>query len=243
MLPEISFALALGAGLLSLLSPCVLALVPAYVTYLSGSSASNATGPDTRRQMIFSALLFIFGFSAVFVAFGASASALGQLLLTHQVWIQRVAGVLVILFGLHVMGVFSIGILDRDVRFRPQAKGGRPLHSAFIGAAFAAGWAPCVGPILGGILMLAAMTDTVWQGVTLLAFYSLGMGIPFLLIATFLGQSRRVIQSLQRHQRVISLISGALLIGIGVMLFTNLFVRLAQFGDYYLRVYERLNLM
>src|SRR5690606_10676232 len=183
------------------------------------------------------AVLFVLGFSLVFVVLGASASALGHLLLRHQSLVQKVAGLLVILFGLQTVGLLRLPFLERDYRYQASGKGAasrRPDWQAFVeGMAFAGGWDTCVGPILGSILMLAATTETLLQGVLLLILYSAGMGLPFLGFAFFLGRMERVLAFFRRHYRAVQLSNGTLLLVLGVMLYTNAFTRLAQFGGFF----------
>ncbi|MGI6037718.1 MAG: cytochrome c biogenesis CcdA family protein [Limnochordia bacterium] len=224
-MPEVSLYLAVAAGFLSLLSPCVLALVPAYVTYLTGVSVQGEGPP--RRRVIINSLLFIAGFSLIFILLGASASILGGLLIRHQFALRRGAGILVIILGIHTMGLFKLPFLQRERRLLPSLPGGGGLNSLLIGMAFAAGWSPCVGPILATILLYASTASTLGQGVLLLAAYSFGLALPFFLIALFIGQMQRGIRKLLAYERFISMGSGLLLVIIGLMLYTNYFQRLA----------------
>ena len=216
---------AFTAGLLSFLSPCVLPLVPSYVGFLTGM-----TQPETgvhRRAALAHALLFIVGFSLVFILLGASATALGRALGYYQVWLQRVGGVLVILFGLFGLGVFSPRFLTGEHRLHFDQKPVGYLGSVLVGMAFAAGWTPCIGPVLGGILGLAATSADVTRGMLLLAVYSAGLALPFLLAAvaldSFLGWFQRFRPLLPWVMRI----SGVLLVLMGVLLVTGEFTRLA----------------
>lgn len=236
---QVSIWLAFGAGVLSILSPCCLALVPAYITYLTGTSAveneQRSTWWDAR--VMWNALCFVAGFSILFVLYGASASLLGHFLLENQTLIRKLAGLLVFLFGLHTTGLVEIPGLERERRLTLKVgdhRGG--VRSSLVGMAFAAGWTPCVGPILGSIVLMASSTSTVYAGMWLLLAYSLGMGIPFLLMALFIGRFRVWMPAIRRHSRTISLVTGILLMGIGVMLYTNAFVRLAGMFNYYNRL-------
>lgn len=222
------------AGLLSFLSPCVLALVPAYVGYLGGRTVT-VTGPEqTHRWRTFThGLAFVLGFSFVFIVGGAALGALGSLLGDYDVrlWVARFGGVIVILFGLHTMGVIHIPFLDYDTRrqITPSSRWGY-LSSALMGVFFSAGWAPCVGPVLGTVLNLALYAGQAAQGVVLLSAYSFGMAIPFLLAALGVG---RVAELMRRHGKLIHYVSigtGVLLVIVGVMLLTGTLERLAQFA-------------
>lgn len=219
----VSLVTAVAAGLLSFISPCVLPMVPVYIGYLSGSAAEASGRAATVRQ----ALLFVLGFTAVFVALGASAGLLGAGLNEYLPLLRQAGGVLLIVFGLHTMGLITIPLLYRDSRldYRPASVGG--LSAFLVGTVFALGWTPCVGPILAAILLMASETATVGQGALLLAVYSLGLGIPFLATALALGSANRFLKRLNRYHRVIELVSGLFLVVMGILLFTNTMQRLA----------------
>ncbi|HKB54651.1 MAG TPA: cytochrome c biogenesis protein CcdA, partial [Ramlibacter sp.] len=175
---------AFGAGIVSFLSPCVLPLVPGYISYIAGDSLSNPRSrgePASRLATFGLSLCFVAGFSTVFIALGAGATALGQLLLRYQYETGLVGGAIVIVFGLFMLGVLKLPWLQHDLRFHGDVKGARPLAAYLIGLAFAFGWSPCIGPVLGVILTVSAATATVSTGVALLGAYSIGLGIPFLL--------------------------------------------------------------
>jgi cytochrome c-type biogenesis protein len=218
-------SVAFAAGLLSFLSPCVLPLVPSYIGFLTGM-ALPAVGRQ-RRGALMHALLFVLGFSLVFIALGATATALGRSLNYHQIWVQRIGGALVILFGLFCLGVVTPGSLAREHRFHLSQKPIGYLGSALVGMAFAAGWTPCIGPVLGGILGLAATSADVTEGMILLAAYSAGLGVPFLIAAAatdwFIGWFQRFRRFLPWVMRA----SGLLLVGVGILLVTGEFTRLA----------------
>jgi len=218
MTPTLS--LAFTAGILSFLSPCVLPLVPSYLAYVGGSGVSS------RRILVRNALLFVSGFSLVFIALGASASALGALLRTNRDVLTIVGGVLVILFGLVLLGVIRLPVLMRDTRVQAKHDASTPWGAVLLGMAFAAGWTPCIGPVLGGILTLAGASGTLASGVLMLAVYSLGLAIPFLVAAlaleSFLRVSRRVRHWLPWVERA----SGALLLIAGVLMVTGTYTRL-----------------
>lgn len=229
---SVTIGLAALAGLASFLSPCVMALVPAYVGYLSGRSVTPEGVAVENRWVTFThGVAFVLGFSLVFVTLGAAASAIGALLFDLRVWLSRIGGVIVILFGLHTMGVLHIPFLDYDTRRneRPDPSLGY-LSSALMGVFFSAGWAPCVGPVLGAVLTLALNSGEVGQGVILLSAYSAGMAVPFLLAALGVG---RVSELMRRHARFIRYFAvgtGAILVVVGVMLLTGTLEQLARFG-------------
>ncbi|MBK8441119.1 MAG: cytochrome c biogenesis protein CcdA [Rhodobacter sp.] len=216
--------LALAGGLLSFLSPCVLPVVPPYLAYMSGISMSEMTGPtEARRRVILPAVFFVLGLSTIFLLLGFAASALGIFFLTNQEVFNRVAGAIVIVFGLHFLGVFRIPFLMREARLDAGDQGGSALGAFVLGLAFAAGWTPCNGPILSGILTMAAREADVSRGLYLMAVYSIGLGLPFLLSAIFIGRAVGLMKRLRPHMRKIEMAMGALLIVVGVLLFTSSF--------------------
>jgi len=221
----LGFLVAFMAGLLSFLSPCVLPLVPSYVGFITGMTLPEVTG--RRRAALTHALLFVAGFSLVFVLLGASATALGRALNYYQVWLQRVGGVLIILFGLLCLGVFKVGLLTQERRLHLEHKPVGYLGSLLVGMAFAAGWTPCIGPVLGGILGLAATSNDVTRGMQLLAAYSAGLALPFLIAAVAVDSFLDWFQRFRRFLPWVMRISGVMLIVVGVLLVTGEFTRLA----------------
>lgn len=223
--PSLGIAVAFLAGLLSFLSPCVLPLVPSYIGFLTGLTLDEMSG---RRRLAFThALLFVVGFSLVFLLLGASATALGRALKFHEVWLQRVGGVLIIFFGLVCLGVFKFGFMLQDKRLHLQNKPVGYLGSVFVGMAFAAGWTPCIGPILGGIYTMASATETVGKGMLLLGAYSAGLAVPFLLAAWAVEGFLAWFQKFRRYLPWVMRVSGALLVFVGVLLVSGQFTRLA----------------
>lgn len=213
------------AGVLSFLSPCVLPLVPSYVGFLTGMTLPEVTG--RRRIALVHALLFVAGFSLIFVLLGASATALGGALKHYQVWIARAGGVLVILFGLLCLGVVKVGFLEQERRLQLQHKPVGYLGSVLVGMAFGAGWTPCIGPVLGAILSLAATSDSVPRGMLLLGVYSAGLAVPFLLAAVAVESFLEWFQRFRRFLPWVMRLSGVLLIFVGILMATGQFTRLA----------------
>jgi len=229
---SVTIGLAWLAGVASFLSPCVFALVPAYVGYLGGR-ASRPEGAAVRgRWGVFShGLAFVAGFSLIFVGLGAAASAVGRLLFSVHEWIARIGGLVVIVFGLHTLGVITLPFLDYDTRRRlsPDPSLGY-LSSALMGVFFSAGWTPCIGPVLGAVLTLALDSASLGKGVVLLSAYSLGLAIPFLLAALAIGRVSAWLRRYSRSLRYVSWASGVLLVVIGAMLFFGVFQQLARLG-------------
>lgn len=226
----VGFLAAFGAGLLSLLSPCVFPLLPTYAAWIAGTSLGDAE--RRRRTMFRNGLLFVFGFSLVFMALGASASLIGDWVHESRIWIARIGGVVLLVFGLHMLGVFRIGWLDRTAQAQmPQRmRAGSGVGSLVVGIAFGASWTPCIGPILASILTIAASSAKPGEGVTLLGVYSLGLAVPFLLSTLFIERFMQHRQRLHRWLPVIERISAVLVIGIGVLMLTGMFDRLASFA-------------
>lgn len=213
------------AGLLSFLSPCVLPLVPSYIGFLTGMTLPEMTG--RRRIALLHAVLFVAGFSLIFILLGASATALGGALKYYQAWIARVGGVLVILFGLLCLGVVKAGFLEQERRLQLQHKPVGYLGSVLVGMAFGAGWTPCIGPVLGAILSLAATSDSVPRGMLLLGVYSAGLAVPFLLAAVAVESFLEWFQRFRRYLPWVMRVSGVLLIFVGTLMATGQFTRLA----------------
>jgi len=220
-----SFALAFVAGLLSFLSPCVLPLIPSYVGFLTGLSLEEVEA--RRGTALAHALWFVAGFSLIFIALGATASALGVLLLRSQVWIGRIGGVVVVLFGLYLLGILRPAFLMRERRLELAHKPLGYLGSAFVGITFGAAWTPCIGPILGAILTLAAAQASVAHGTALLGVYALGLAIPFVITALALDRFLGWFQRFRPYIVWVDRIAGALLVLLGILLVTDRFTLLA----------------
>lgn len=222
LLPAMTIAMA--AGLLSFLSPCVLPIVPPYLAYMGGISMTEMSGDMSgRRRVMLSALFFVLGLSTVFLLLGFTASIFGSFFLRNQDGFVIVAGLIVMFFGLHFLGIFRIGIMDREMRLDAGDRGGSALGAYVLGLAFAFGWTPCIGPQLGAILTLAASETSLTRGTTLLGFYAFGLGIPFLLVAAFFPRLTGVMNWMKRHMGVIERIMGLLLWTVGLMMITGQF--------------------
>ena len=249
---NVSLLAAFGAGLLSFISPCVLPLIPGYLSYISGLSLDEMRGvpaagggtavavarpAGVRRQVVLSSLAFIVGFSLVFVSLGAAASAIGQFLAERQALFNRIAGAVIVIFGLHTMGVLRIEWLYQEKRVHTSRKPAGFIGAGLVGVAFAFGWTPCIGPILAGILALAGSQETVAKGVRLLAVYSLGLGVPFLATALMIDRFFSAMGRIRRYYHTIEIVSGALLVVIGLLIFTNKFTVIAKWLTPYLPVY------
>jgi cytochrome c-type biogenesis protein len=227
---DISYMTAAGAGALSFLSPCVLPLVPPYLCYMAGVSVEDfraekattvAAAPSARRSLAFAAICFVLGFTTVFVALGAGASSIGAFLRAWQQEIAIVAGVVIILMGLNFLGILRLSFLSREARFQARNAPASPLGAYVMGLAFAFGWTPCIGPVLGPILTLAGGSSTVGEGALLLATYSLGLGIPFLIAALFSGAFMRFLSRFRVHLGKVEKAMGALLVAAGVLFLTG----------------------
>ncbi|MEN1761887.1 cytochrome c biogenesis CcdA family protein [Anoxynatronum sibiricum] len=217
-MPDVSWMVALAAGGISFLSPCILPLVPGYIGYISsGIDEVEGSEPNT-RLMVIRSLFFVLGFSLIFIALGATASAMGQFLYQYVHHLNRIAGAFIVFFGLYLLGVIPLDQLGKTFRL-PLPKSGGSLSAFLMGLAFAAGWTPCIGSVLAGILLYAGMSETMMQGVMLLGFYSLGLGIPFVLTAVFLKYFYGFISRFDRVLAGISKAGGFLLILLGLGIF------------------------
>lgn len=214
---------AFAAGLVSFLSPCVLPLVPGYLSYVAGSSAEvSPNGTNALRwPAVGLSTCFVLGFSTVFVILGASATALGQLLLSYRRELEIVGGAIVVVFGLFMLGWARFPWLQREIRMHPAIAGGRPVSAYVLGLAFAFGWTPCIGPVLGAVLTVSAASATVAGGVSLLAIYSLGLGVPFVLAALFTDGLAARLKAIGRLGRVLQSLAGGLLVLMGIAMITG----------------------
>jgi len=230
---NISFVIAFSAGFLSFVSPCVLPLIPSYVSYITGISFEDLVeGGDEKnftKVTLYNSLAFILGFTLVFVALGASSSFIGSALRDYQELIMRLGGLLVIFFGLFIVGVIRFDFINREKKFHLQEKPAGYLGSVFVGIVFAAGWTPCIGPMLGSILSLATSEGSVLFGIQLLFVYSVGLGLPFLITSLALNTFLHHLPKVTRHMKIITTISGLILIGVGLLLVTDRFTDLTNF--------------
>ena len=224
---SIGLALAFGAGLLSFISPCVLPLIPSYLTFVTGVGFDDLG--TARRAALVHALLFVLGFTIIFVTLGASATVLGRLLLHYRIWITRLGGALVVLFGLYLTGAVRIAAFDRERRVHLVNKPVGYLGSVFVGIAFGAGWTPCLGPILGAILTYSAASADLSRGIPLLLAYSIGLAIPFLLAAVAVERFLETVTRLRPYLARVSQVSGALLIVVGVLMMLDMFTILGTY--------------
>lgn len=237
----IAALIALVAGLLSFLSPCVLPIVPPYLAYMSGVSISEMTARRSARgRSMLIAAFFVLGLSTVFLFLGFAASAFGRFLLQNQDWFNLAAGLIVMVFGAHFLGVLRIPFLDREARMDAGDRGGSAIGAYILGLAFAFGWTPCIGPQLGMILSLAAQAESMSRGTALLAVYALGLGIPFLLVAAFFPSMTGVMSFFKRHMNRIERIMGLLLWTIGLLMLTGGF---SQFSYWLLETFPSLALL
>ena len=224
---SLGVVVAFTAGLLSFLSPCVLPLIPSYLTFLTGLSLDDV--PRARRAALVHSLLFVAGFTLIFLALGATATLLGRLLLVNRHWISRAGGVLVIVFGLYLLGAFNIGAFARERRVHLADKPVGYLGSVLVGIAFGAGWTPCIGPILGGILTYTASVADLERGLALLAAYSVGLAVPFVAAALAVPQFLRAFAAMRSRMVWINRASGVLLVAVGVLMMTDFFTYLAGY--------------
>ena len=228
---SLGIAIAFTAGLLSFLSPCVLPLIPSYVTFITGQSLADVQ--KSRRAALVHSLLFVLGFTLIFLALGATATALGQLLNYQRMWISRIGGVLIIVFGLYMLGVFNIALFSRERRVHIADKPVGYLGTLLVGIAFGAGWTPCIGPILGSILTYAASSADMSRGLWLLLAYSLGLAVPFLLAAVAVERFLDFFSRMKRQMNWITRTSGVLMIAVGILMVTNYFTIMAAFLQQY----------
>jgi cytochrome c-type biogenesis protein len=218
------------AGLTSFLSPCVLPLVPGYLSLISGVGLEELKAPQAQlmRRVMVNSIVFILGFSVVFIALGLAATGVGQVLGIYKNTIARIAGVVIILFGLHLTGIFKIKALYTDARLHHVKGSSTPIGAFVIGFAFAFGWTPCLGPILSGVLAVAAEESTLLKGALLLAIYSLGLAIPFLLTALLMERFLKFYSRFRSHMHALEVASGGLLIALGVLLVSGRFTMISN---------------
>lgn len=230
---NISIFLAFSAGLLSFLSPCVLPLIPAYVSYLTGSSIEDLNNGRAKLITLYKSFGFVLGFSIIFIFMGASITSLGKLLTTHQMIFRKIGGALIIIFGLHTTGIFKINLFYHEKRFLSFDKIQGRFSPVIMGMAFAAGWTPCIGPILSSILIYASSMETINKGILLLIMYSLGLAVPFILTALAIGNFSRQFKKFSKYLPLVSILSGILMIIMGIIVFTNKMSALSRYFNFF----------
>ena len=222
--------IALLAGVLSFLSPCVLPIVPPYLAYMGGISMGEMRSDQSaRRRVMLPALFFVLGLSTIFLLLGFTVSAFGSFFLQNQLLFSRLSGAMIVVFGLHFLGVFRIPVLDREARMEAKSDGGTAFGAYVLGLAFAFGWTPCIGPQLSAILSLAAQEASLPRGTLLLGIYALGLGLPFLLAALFIERAMGVMTGMKRHMKTIERSMGLLLLLVGIAIFTGSFTDFSFF--------------
>ena len=224
--------IALGAGFISFLSPCVLPLIPGYISYISGQNLELIV--EKKQKILAKTIIFSLGFSLVFISFGATASYFGSFLINYSDTLRIIAGIIIIIFSLQIMGVLKLNILNKEKRFYTKNYSNNLFFPFLVGTAFAFGWTPCIGPVLGSILTLAAVETSIAQGVILLSFYSLGLAIPFILSGYAITKFLSVSKNLKSKMRLISLIGGSILLITGILILTNV---LQIVGFYLLEIF------
>ena len=230
--PNVTYLMAFSAGLLSFISPCVLPLVPAYIANLAGTTAIEAEKRTSRWPTLFHSLFFVLGFSLIFIVLGASVGLIGNVIIAYSVLLRQIAAGIIILFGIFLIASYKLPWLNYEKRINFRMAGSRGyFRSVVIGAVFALGWTPCVGPILAAILIMAGMSQTVGQGALLLVLYSLGMGIPFIVIGLAWGVIMPLWKGINRHLGKISIISGILLIIVGILILIGKLALLGSFAS------------
>lgn len=226
LLPAMTIALL--AGVLSFLSPCVLPIIPPYLAYMGGISMSQLTdGGSARRPAVIASFFFVLGLSTVFLFLGFTASAFGRFFLLNQQLFAQIAGAVITIFGLHFIGLFRIPLLMREARLDAGDRGGSAFGAYILGLAFAFGWTPCIGPILGAILSISAQEDSIGRGTFLMAMYAVGLGLPFILSAVFINRAMGLMNRLKRHMGLVEKIMGLLLVAVGLLMLTGAFSRMS----------------
>lgn len=218
----VSYVLTFTEGILTFISPCILPMLPIYFIYLAGTAENGIGGPARdRNRMIINSVGFVIGFTVVFVALGATVTSVGHFLVSNRVLLQKISGLAIIIFGLNFVGVLKIGFLNGEKRINYKFSRLRFLSSIVFGMVFGFGWTPCLGAFLGSALLLAGNSKTIVQGILTLLIYSIGLGIPFIITAILFDSLKESISRLQKHGRVISIVSGILLIAAGILVFAN----------------------
>ena len=219
--------LAFGAGFISFLSPCVLPLIPGYISYISGESLGDIV--EKQKKVILKTLLFSLGFSLVFISFGATASLIGNILLENSNTLRIIAGIIIIIFSLQLIGILNLNFLNQEKRFQTKNYSNNLFFPVLVGAAFGFGWTPCIGPVLGSILTLAAVESSIGKGILLLSFYSLGLAIPFILSGYGISKFLAFSKNFRKNIRIVSISGGVILLITGILILTNKLQALGYF--------------
>ena len=223
----LNLTIAFGAGLISFLSPCVLPLIPGYISYISGESLGDIV--EKQKKIILKTILFTIGFSLVFISFGATASLIGNLLLEYSNLLRITAGIIIIIFSLQLIGILNLNFLNREKRFQTKNYSNNLFFPIVVGAAFGFGWTPCIGPVLGSILTIAAVESSIGKGIILLSFYSLGLAIPFILSGYGISKFLAFSKNFRKNIKVVSVTGGVILLITGILILTNKLQALGYF--------------
>ncbi|RCK77615.1 MAG: Cytochrome c-type biogenesis protein CcdA [Ignavibacteriae bacterium] len=229
---SISIFTAFLFGILSFISPCVLPIIPGYLSFISGLSLEQMQKGDRKenlKKVLYNSIFFVLGFSVIFTLLGASATIIGQFLLSNLAIAGKIAGIFIVLLGIHLTGLIKLNFLNYEKRIHTQKKSFGIFGSFLVGLAFAFGWTPCIGPILAGILAIASQQETVYQGILLLSVYSLGLGIPFLITAVSLNAFFTLFDKVKRYFRIVEIVSGVLLIAVGILMVTDSLTIIANY--------------
>ena len=219
--------LAFGAGFISFLSPCVLPLIPGYISYISGESLGDIV--EKQKKVILKTVLFSLGFSLVFISFGATASLIGNILLENSNTLRIIAGIIIIIFSLQLIGILNLNFLNQEKRFQTKNYSNNLFFPVLVGAAFGFGWTPCIGPVLGSILTLAAVESSIGKGILLLSFYSLGLAIPFILSGYGISKFLAFSKNFRKNIKIVSVSGGVILLITGILILTNKLQALGYF--------------
>ena len=223
----LNLIIAFGAGLISFLSPCVLPLIPGYISYISGESLGDII--EKKRKIVLKTILFTLGFSLVFISFGATASFVGNILLENSNTLRIIAGIIIIIFSLQLIGILNLNFLNQEKRFQTKNYSNNLFFPVVVGAAFGFGWTPCIGPVLGSILTLAAVESSIRKGILLLSFYSLGLAIPFILSGYGISKFLAFSKNFRKNIKIVSVTGGVILLITGILILTNKLQALGYF--------------
>ena len=223
----LNLTIAFGAGLISFLSPCVLPLIPGYISYISGESLGDIV--EKQKKIVLKTIIFTIGFSLVFISFGATASLIGNLLLEYSNVLRIIAGIIIIIFSLQLIGILNLNFLNREKRFQTKNYSNNLFFPGVVGAAFGFGWTPCIGPVLGSILTLAAVESSIGKGILLLSFYSLGLAIPFILSGYGISKFLAFSKNFRKNIKIVSITGGVILLITGILILTNKLQALGYF--------------